>query len=90
MNRHVAKTNIFGMPSVETATRIDNVDMVEAVHAAHYRLNARMRQLECHTRSHPRLEVGSIRYKRRPQLVDYSGARPVGPPRRRQRFKRRG
>jgi hypothetical protein len=38
---------IFGVPSLETATRIDNVDMVEAVHAAHYRLNARMRQLEC-------------------------------------------
>ena len=37
---------IFGVPSIETATWIDNVDMVEAMHTAHYRLSARMRELE--------------------------------------------
>ena len=35
------------MSSLETAGRIDNVDMVESMHAAHYRLSARMRELEC-------------------------------------------
>jgi hypothetical protein len=29
------------------ATRVDNQDMVSAMHAAHYRLSARMRELEC-------------------------------------------
>ena len=37
---------IFGVPSFETAQRIDDVDMVEAMQAAHYRLCARMRELE--------------------------------------------
>jgi len=37
---------IFGVPSLETAQRIDDVDMVEAMAAAHYRLCARMRELE--------------------------------------------
>jgi hypothetical protein len=43
----LAKPNIFGVPSLETATRIDNEDMVAAMHAAHYRVSARMRELEC-------------------------------------------
>ena len=49
MKQAVAKTKpqLFGVPSLETATRIDNVDMVEAIHAAEYRVRARMRQLEC-------------------------------------------
>ncbi len=38
---------IFGVPSLETATRVDNSDKVSAFQAAHYRLSARMRQLEC-------------------------------------------
>ena len=29
---------IFGVPSLEAAQRIDDVDMVEAMQAAHYRL----------------------------------------------------
>ena len=37
---------IFGTPSLETAQSIDDVDMVEAMQAAHYRLCARMRELE--------------------------------------------
>jgi hypothetical protein len=37
---------IFGVPSLETAQRIDDVDRVEAMAAAHYRLCARMRELE--------------------------------------------
>lgn len=47
MTKTVAKQNIFGVPSLETASRIDNEDMVSAMHAAHYRLSARMRELEC-------------------------------------------
>jgi len=37
---------LFGVPSLETARRIDDVDTVEAMAAAHYRLCARMRELE--------------------------------------------
>jgi hypothetical protein len=37
---------IFGVPSLETARRIDDVDQVEAITAADYRLCARMRELE--------------------------------------------
>jgi hypothetical protein len=43
MTKTVAKQNIFGVPSPETANRIDNEDMVSAMHAA----TARMRELEC-------------------------------------------
>ena len=45
MSRALQK-QIFGVPSLETAQRIDDVDMVEAMQAAHYRLCARMRELE--------------------------------------------
>ena len=45
MGKQVAKP-IFGVPSLETANRIDNSDMVEAMHAAHYRASSRMRELE--------------------------------------------
>ena len=34
---------IFGVPSLETARRIDDSDKVEALQAAHYRLSARIR-----------------------------------------------
>jgi hypothetical protein len=37
---------IFGVPSLETVTRIDNSDKVAAFEAAHYRCAARMRELE--------------------------------------------
>ena len=46
MSRAVQKQQLFGVPSLETAQRIDDVDMVEAMQAAHYRLCARMRELE--------------------------------------------
>jgi hypothetical protein len=46
MNKQVAK-QIFGVPSLETADRIDNSDKVAAFEAAHYRCGARMRELEC-------------------------------------------
>jgi hypothetical protein len=34
------------VPSLETAQRIDDSNKVEAMQAAHYRLSARMRELE--------------------------------------------
>jgi len=37
---------LFGVPSLETARRIDDSDKVEALQASHYRLTARMRELE--------------------------------------------
>jgi len=42
----MTKAALFGVPSLETAQRIDDSDKVEALHAAHYRLTARMRELE--------------------------------------------
>lgn len=45
MNKSVVK-QIFGVPSLETVSRIDDSDKVAAFTAAHYRLNAKMRQLE--------------------------------------------
>ena len=45
MNRQITK-QIFGVPSLETAGRIDDVDKVSAFEAAHYRCTARMRELE--------------------------------------------
>jgi hypothetical protein len=38
---------IFGVPSLETAGRIDDSDKVAAFEAAHYRCQSRMRELEC-------------------------------------------
>jgi hypothetical protein len=40
------KTGIFGVPSLETARAIDDSDKVAAAQAAHFRLDARMRELE--------------------------------------------
>ena len=37
---------IFGVPSLETANRIDASDICAALGAAHYRLASRMRELE--------------------------------------------
>jgi hypothetical protein len=45
MNKHLAKP-IFGVPSTETAARIDDSDATNAACAAHFRFNARMRELE--------------------------------------------
>jgi len=42
MTKTLAKPAIFGVPSLETARRIDDVDKVEALHAAPYRLCERM------------------------------------------------
>jgi hypothetical protein len=36
----------FGVPSLETAGRIDDSDKISAFEAAHYRCTARMRELE--------------------------------------------
>ena len=41
-----AKSAIFGVPSLETARAIDDSDKVAAAQAAHFRLSARMRELE--------------------------------------------
>jgi hypothetical protein len=46
---HMAKQlikQIFGVPSLETASRIDDADNVAKAEAASYRLAARMRELE--------------------------------------------
>jgi hypothetical protein len=37
---------IFGVPSLETASRIDDSDATNAACAASYRFNSRMRELE--------------------------------------------
>jgi hypothetical protein len=37
---------LFGVPSLETARRADDSDKVAALEASHYRLTARMRELE--------------------------------------------
>jgi hypothetical protein len=42
----IAKAERFGVPSLETCTRIADEDSVRALQAAHYRLTARMRELE--------------------------------------------
>ena len=42
----LTKSTIFGVPSIQTAGRIDDVDKVSAFEAAHYRCAARMRELE--------------------------------------------
>ena len=44
--KSVTKSPIFGLPSLETANRIDNSDKVSAFEAAHYRCSARLRELE--------------------------------------------
>jgi hypothetical protein len=45
MTRQLSK-QIFGMPSLETANRIDDSDATNAACAAHFRFTARMRELE--------------------------------------------
>jgi hypothetical protein len=42
----VAKVDRFGVPSLEVSSRIANEDSVRALQASHYRLTARMRELE--------------------------------------------
>jgi hypothetical protein len=46
MQKQLSKQQVFGMPSIETAGRIDDSDKVSAFEAAHYRCSARMRELE--------------------------------------------
>ena len=41
-----SKPNLFGVPSLETARAIDDSDKAAGLQAAHYRLSARMRELE--------------------------------------------
>jgi hypothetical protein len=45
MNKQITK-QIFGVPTLETASRIDDVDKTTALTAANYRCAARLRQLE--------------------------------------------
>jgi hypothetical protein len=45
MSKQLIK-QVFGVPSLETASRIDDADSVAKAEAAHYRLTARMRELE--------------------------------------------
>jgi hypothetical protein len=45
MTRQLSK-QIFGMPSLETSSRIDDSDATNAACAAHFRFNSRMRELE--------------------------------------------
>jgi hypothetical protein len=45
MNKQLSK-QIFGVPSIETAGRIDDSDKVSGLQAAYYRCAARMRELE--------------------------------------------
>jgi hypothetical protein len=45
MNKHLTK-QIFGVPSLAVAEAIDDSDKVAAFEAAHYRCQARMRELE--------------------------------------------
>jgi len=46
MTKTLTKPSLFGVPSLETAQRIDDMDKVDAIHAAHFRLQTRMRELE--------------------------------------------
>jgi hypothetical protein len=45
INKQITK-QLFGVPSIETTSRIDDVDKVSSLEAAHYRCSARMRELE--------------------------------------------
>jgi hypothetical protein len=45
MNKHLTP-KAFGVPSAETANRIDASDRVSALHAASYRYDARVREIE--------------------------------------------
>jgi hypothetical protein len=46
MKQNVAEPTTFGIPSLQTASRIDDSDATNAATAAAYRFNARMRELE--------------------------------------------
>jgi hypothetical protein len=47
MTKNIAKADLFGVPSLQTAGRIDDSDKVQALEAAIYPCQARMRELEC-------------------------------------------
>jgi hypothetical protein len=46
MTKSMTKQAIFGIPTQETASRIDDSDKTQAIASAHYRCSARMRELE--------------------------------------------
>ena len=46
MNKHLPAKQAFGVPSLATAEAIDNSDKVSALHAAAYRYDARVREIE--------------------------------------------
>lgn len=45
-NEQTDRKQLFGVPSLETAGRIDDVDKVSAFEAAHYRCKSRLAELE--------------------------------------------
>lgn len=45
-SKTITKPSLFGVPTLETATRIDDSDATNAACAANYRFQARMRELE--------------------------------------------
>ena len=46
MAKQLTKQPLFGVPSLEMASKIDDSDKIEGLRAAHYRYSARMRELE--------------------------------------------
>jgi hypothetical protein len=46
MNRQVSKPNIFWAPTLETARKIDDSDVVASIESARYRFTASMSDLE--------------------------------------------
>jgi hypothetical protein len=69
MNKQITK-QIFGMPSLATAAAIDDSDKVSAITASHYRLSARMRELE----SQFEVKASEIRSAFVAEVAEISGA----------------
>jgi hypothetical protein len=69
MAKTLAK-QLFGVPSLETASRIDDSDIVSAFEAAHYRCATRMRELERHFE----VKASEIRSAFVDEVTEISGA----------------
>lgn len=48
MTKHVPATKIFGAPSLQLSTAIDDHDKTSRATAAHFRMVSRLRELEAH------------------------------------------
>jgi hypothetical protein len=68
MNKHLTP-KAFGVPSVETASRIDASDRVSALHAAGYRYDARVREIEAQFEA----KVAEIREAYLAEVTDIQG-----------------